>query len=77
MILDEFISNFITYDLEPGACTFKDLSEVLLNILQPEHPGPSNVIDIEYVDITMKTKLVVREGIISKRFDEKSFPVLS
>ena len=28
---------------------------------------------IEYDDITMKTKLVVRYGIIAIRFDEKSF----
>ena len=31
------------------------------------------MIDIEYDDITMKTKLVVKSGIIAKRFDEKSF----
>ena len=31
------------------------------------------MIDIEYDDITMKTKLVVRSGIIAIRFDEKSF----
>ena len=53
--------------------TFKDNSEVLFNILQSEYPGPSNVIDIEYDDITMKTKLVVESGIIAVRFDEKSF----
>ena len=31
------------------------------------------MIDIKYDDITMKTKLVVRSGIITIRFDEKSF----
>ena len=31
------------------------------------------MIDIEYDDITMKTKLVVRSGIIGIRFVEKSF----
>ena len=31
------------------------------------------MIDIEYDDITMKTKLVVRHGVIAIRFDEKSF----
>ena len=31
------------------------------------------MIDIEYDDITMKTKLVVKSGIIAIRFDEKSF----
>ena len=73
LVLDEYNSSFITYELEPGTYTFKDISEALFNIIQFEYPGPSNVIDIEYDDITMKTKLVVREGIIGIRFDEKSF----
>ena len=73
LVLDEYNSSFITYELEPGIYTFKDISEALLNILQIEYPGPSNVIDIEYDDITMKTKLVVRSGIIAIGFDEKSF----
>ena len=31
------------------------------------------MIDIDYDDLTMKTKLVVRSGIIAIRFDEQSF----
>ena len=73
LVLDEYNSSFITYELQPGIYTFKDISEALLNILQIEYPGYSNMIDIEYDDITMKTKLVVRSGIIAIRFDEKSF----
>ena len=73
LVLDEYNSSFITYKLEPGIYTFKDISEALFNILQSEYPGPINVIDIEYDDITMKTKLVVNIGIIAIRFDEKSF----
>ena len=73
LVLDEYNSSFITYELDPGIYTFKDISEALFNILQSEYPGPSNVIDIEYDDITMKTKLVVNNGIIAIRFDEKSF----
>ena len=73
LVLDEYNSSFITYELEPGIYTFKDISEALFNILQSEHPGASNVIDIEYDDITMKTELVVKSGIIATRFDEKSF----
>ena len=73
LVLDEYNSSFITYELEPGIYTFKDFSETLLNILQSEYPGSSNVIDIEFDDITRKTKLVVRAGIIAIRFDEKSF----
>ena len=73
LVLDEYNSSFITYELQPGIYAFKDISEAPFNILQIEYPGPSNVIDIEYDDITMKTKLVVRSGIIAIRFDEKSF----
>ena len=73
LVLDEYNSSFITYELDPGIYTFKDISEALFNIIQFEYPGPSNVIDFGYDDITMKTKLVVRSGIISIRFDEKSF----
>ena len=73
LVLDEYNSRFITYEISPGIYTFKDISEALFNILQSDYPGPSNVIDIEYDDNTIKTKLVVRSGIIAMRFDEKSF----
>ena len=73
LVLDEYNSNFITYELEPGIYTFKDISEALFNIIQFEYPGPSNVIDIECDDVTMKTKLDVKAAIIAIRFDEKSF----
>ena len=72
-VLDEYNSSFITYELEPGIYTFKDISEALLNILQVEYPRPINTINIEFDDITRKTKLVVNIGIIAIRFDEKSF----
>ena len=77
LVSDEYNSKFITYELQPGIYTFKKISEALFNILQPEYPGPSNVFVIEFDDITMKTKLVVRNGITATRFDEKSFLVLS
>ena len=73
LVLDEYKSSFVTFELDPGIYTFKDISEALFNILQSEYPEPSNVIDIEYDDITRKTKLVVRFGIIAIRFDETSF----
>ena len=73
LVLDEYNSSFITYELEHGIYTFKDISEALFNFLQSEYPVPSNTIDIEYDDITMKTKLDVKAGIIAIRFDEKSF----
>ena len=73
LVLDEYSSSFITYELQPGIYTFKDISEALFNILQPNYPVPSNSIVIEFDDFTRKTKLVVKEGIIAMRFDEKSF----
>ena len=73
LVLDEYNLSFVTYELEPGIYTFKDISEALFKIIQSEYPSTSNVIDIEYDDITMKTNLVVRFGIIAIRFDEKSF----
>ena len=73
LVLDEHNSSFVNSELETGLYTFTDLSEVLLNILQSEYPGPSNVMDIEFDDITMKINIVVRPGNIVIRFDEKSF----
>ena len=73
LVLDEYNSSFVTYELTPGFYTFKDIAVALYNILQSEYPGPGNVIYIGYDDDTMKTKLVVKYGIISIRFDEKSF----
>ena len=71
LVLDENKSSFVTYDLQPGFYTFKYLSEALFNILQTENPEPTNVIDIEYDDITIKTKFVVRPGFTAIKFDKK------
>ena len=38
VVLDEYNSSFITYELDPGIYTFKDTSEALFNILQSEYP---------------------------------------
>ena len=73
LVLDEYNSSFITYDLQPGIYTFNVFSEALFNILQLEYPRPSNVIDIQFDNITRKTKLVVENGIIAIRFDGKLF----
>ena len=37
LVLDEYNLSFATYELEPGIYTFKDLSEGLFNIPQPEY----------------------------------------
>ena len=73
LVLDEYNSIFITYEISPGIYTFKEISEFLLNFLHPDYKGDFNKIVIEFDDITRKTKLVVRSGIIAIRFDEKSF----
>ena len=73
LVLDEYISSFITYELEPGFYTFKDICEALFNILHPEYRVYNNSVGIEYDDKTMKTILVVGPGIIVIRFNEKSF----
>ena len=69
LVLDEYNSNFITYELEPGIYTFKDLSEAVLKILQPEYERYDDALDIVFDDVSMKTELVVRPGIIAIRFD--------
>ena len=65
LVLDEYSSSFITYELQPGVYILKDLSEALFNILQSEYPGPSNLIVNEIDDISIKTKLVVRDMVLS------------
>ena len=71
LVWDEYHSSFVTCELQPGIYTFIDLSDVFSNIRQPEYPGSRKVIDVEFDDITMKTKFVVRLGIMAIRFDEK------
>ena len=73
MVLDKHISSFITYKIIPGIYTFNDFSEALFESLQLEFPESSSKTVIEIDDITKKTKLVVKSGIIAIRFDGKSF----
>ena len=73
VVLDKYNSSFITYELEPGFYSFKHITDALFTSLQLEYPAPSNAIVIEFDDNTRKIKLVVRNGIIAIRFDEKSF----
>ena len=57
-------------------CTFKDLSVVLLRNFQFAFKAVDNAKKIEFDDISMNTKLVVRSGNIAITFDEKSFLVV-
>ena len=77
LVLDKCSSSFITYELKPGVYNFKDRSEALFNFLHLEYPKSSSQISIEFDDITRRTKLVVKSGIIATRFDDKSLLVLS
>ena len=63
------IQVFITYDLEAGIHTFKDLSKALFNNLQPEFELFNNSVVSEFDDITMKTKWIVISGFIAIRFE--------
>ena len=73
LVIDEYNSSFVTYELDPGIYTFEDISEALFNILEYEYPESDSKVIIEFGDITRKTKLIVRPGIIAIKFDEKSF----
>ena len=74
VILDEYNSSM---SLMIFRLVFNGLTEVLLRNLQHKLDGDDNAICIELDDITMKTKMVVRPGIIAIIFDEKSFLILS
>ena len=73
LVLDEYNSNFNTYELVPGIYSYRDMAEALYYILQSEYPSSGSEILIRLDDITRKTKLDVRSGIIAIRFDENSF----
>ena len=75
LILKEYNSHFITYELSPGIYTIKDISDVVQTF-----SGHSDIIEIEYDDISMKTKIILKYNdwrenfaIGTLRFDKKSF----
>ena len=55
LVLDEYKSSFITYELEPGIYSYREISEALFNILQTEYPSSDSEILIRLDDITRKT----------------------
>ena len=54
LVLDEYNSSFITYELEPGIYSYREISEALFNILQLEYPQSDSEILIRLDDITKK-----------------------
>ena len=73
LVLDEYNSSFITYELEPGIYSYREISEALFYILQSEYPQSVSEILIRLDDVTRKTKLIVSSGIIAIRFEGNSF----
>ena len=68
-------SYFVTYELTPGIYTFQDISDTIHTF-----SGHNEIIEIEYDDIIMKTKTILKYkdqheifGSGTLRFDERSF----
>ena len=75
LILKEYHSHFITYELTPGIYSIQDISDTIHTF-----SGHMETIQIEYDDISMKTKILLkyiggRKMFVfgTFRFDERSF----
>ena len=76
LILKEYNSNFITYELTPGIYTIQDISDTIHTFSQD-----SEVIQLEYDHISMKTKIILKfkhsndslYALGTLRFEERSF----
>ena len=75
LILKEYNSRFITYELTPGIYSIQDISDTIHTF-----SGHMESIQIEYDDISMKTKIILkyiggRKMFVlgTLRFDERSF----
>ena len=75
LILKKYNSHFITYELSPGIYTMQDISDTVHTF-----SGHSDIIEIEYDDISMKTTIILKYndwrenfGLGTLRFDKKSF----
>ena len=75
LILKQYNSNFVTYEITLGIYTIKDISEAVYTI-----GGHEGTLRIEYDDISMKTNIILKYIDDQKKFalgtlrlDEKSF----
>ena len=75
LILKQYNSHFATYELTPGSYTIQDISDAVHTF-----SGHSEIIQIEYDDISMKTKIILKFvndevgfALGTLRFDERSF----
>ena len=70
LILKQYNSNFVTYEISPGIYSIQDIAEAVYTV--GDHEG---TLQIKYDDVTMKTKLILaRFGSTfgTLRFNEKS-----
>ena len=76
LILNEYNSHFITYELTPGIYTIQDISDAIQIF-----SGHKEIIEIEYDNISMKTKIISKfknneKGLFALgtlRFNDRSF----
>ena len=77
LILKQYNSHFLTYELAPGIYSIPDISDAIHTF-----SGHSGIIEIEYDDISMKTETILKYigvgaqqkyALGTLRFDEKSF----
>ena len=75
LILKEYKSHFITYEITPGIYSIQDISDTIHTF-----SGHTETIQIEYDDISMKTKIILKYiggqkmfVLGTLRFDERSF----
>ena len=75
LILKEYNSHFITYELSPGIYTIQDILDAVHTF-----SGHSEIIEIDYDDISMKTKIISKYkdsrenfGLGTLRFNKKTF----
>ena len=61
LILKEYNSHFITYELSPGIYTIQDISDIVHTF-----SGHCEFIEIEYDDISMKTKVFLKYKVFVK-----------
>ena len=73
LILTQFYSNFVTYEILPGIYSIEDLSEAVDTM--GDHEGTPQ---IEYGDVTMKTNIILNrfsDTFGTLRFDQKYFVI--
>ena len=75
LFLKQYNSHFITYEITPGIYAIQDISDTIHTF-----SGHSEIKEMEYDDISMKTKIILKYidgqnnfGLGTLRFDEKSF----